>query len=89
MLRCVAAAFDPAMTEVRQIMTAQPVSISPEAEAQEAAALMAQRQVRRLPVTESGRLVGMLSVGDLAVRQDHSTEAAACLSEICENLLRR
>jgi predicted transcriptional regulator len=35
---------------------------------EDAARLMAQRQVRRLPVVENNRLVGMLSLGDIAVK---------------------
>lgn len=87
-LRCVAASFDPALTRVRQIMTAHPVSLLPEDDAESAYAMMARRQIRRLPVTENGRPVGMLSLGDLAVQRDYSTEAAEALSDICSNLRR-
>lgn len=87
-LRCVAASFDPALTKVRQVMTANPITLRPEDEVESASALMAQRQIRRLPVTEDGKLVGMVSLGDLAVQPDYTTEAAECLSDICENLRR-
>ena len=85
-LRCIAASFDPAQTRVRQIMTANPISVRPDDDAEAAAALMAQRQIRRLPVTKHGKLVGMVSLGDFAVQPDYSTEAAECLSDICKNL---
>lgn len=87
-LRCVAAACDPAETRVGQIMSAHPLTVRPDDEAQEAAALMAQRQIRRLPVTEGGRVVGLLSLGDLAARRDSGTEAAEALCDICSNLRR-
>ena len=35
-------------------------------EGEEAASIMARHQIRRLPVTENGRLVGIISIGDLA-----------------------
>ena len=88
-LRCVAASFDPALTKVRQIMTSNPVSLSPDDDAAEAGALMARRQIRRLPVTEHGRIVGMVSLGDLAARPDYSIEAAEALADICLNLQQR
>lgn len=87
-LRCVAASFDPALTRVRQVMTANPLTLRPDDAVESASAMMAQRQIRRLPVTENGRLVGMVSLGDLAVQPDYSTEAAECLSDICSNLQR-
>lgn len=47
---------------------------------------MAARQVRRLPVVEEGKLVGMLSLGDLARNRKLDMEAAAALSEISTNV---
>ena len=88
-LRCIAADRDPNTTTVDKIMTEQVVSVSPEDQAATAADQMARARVRRLPVAEHGRGVGMVSLGDLAVRPDYSTEASACLSEICSNILRR
>lgn len=85
-LRCVAASFDPALTRVRQVMTANPVTLRPDDDVESAGALMGQRQIRRLPVTENGRLVGMVSLGDLAVQPDYGTEAAECLADICTGL---
>lgn len=85
-LRCVAASKDPGRTKVCQIMTANPIALRPDDDANEAAAMMAARQIRRLPITENGRLVGMLSLGDLAVQPDYSMEAAECLADICSNL---
>ena len=55
----------------------------------EAARLMADRQLRRLAVTENGRLVGMLSLGDLATVPDCEMEASQALSEISLNVRRR
>lgn len=88
-LRCVAAEKEPAKTPVRDIMTSRVISVSPEDDAEQAAKLMATEQIRRLPVAENGRLVGVLSLGDLSVNQKLQMEASECLSEICSNLKKR
>ena len=88
-LRCVAAEEDPAQTPVREIMTRRPASIGPEAACRSAAQLMAKNQVRRLPVVEGEKLVGMVSLGDLAKCHSYDMEAAEALSEISENIIRR
>jgi len=63
-LRCVAAEEEPAQTPVREIMSRSCAVVAPDDDAREAARLMAVRQVRRLPVLEGGRVVGMVSLGD-------------------------
>jgi CBS domain-containing protein len=50
---------------VRDVMTAPALMIAPHATAPEAIALMKQKRIRHLPVVESGRLVGIVSRGDL------------------------
>jgi len=77
----VAAGCDPQHHKVRDFMTAEPITISPDASLEEAADLMGRHQVRRLPVTEQGRLLGMISIGDLAVNLTDD--------RIVANLLRR
>lgn len=88
-LRCIAAEDDPAQTPVRDIMTRGCASISPNADCREASRLMSQRQVRRLPVVDGGKVVGMLSLGDLAKCGQFTMEAADALSEISENIILR
>jgi CBS-domain-containing membrane protein len=53
-------------------------------DAEEACELMAQHKIRRLPVVQNDRLVGMVSIGDLAVRYRFVSEAGEALSEISE-----
>lgn len=48
----------------------------------EAAQMMAQKQIRRLPVIENEQLVGMLSIGDLATQNIYQNEAGQALSNI-------
>ena len=52
-------------TPVREIMTQQVISVSPEQSIQDCMALMTHKRVRHLPVLEDGRLVGIISIGDV------------------------
>ena len=88
-LRCVAAEEDPAQTMVRDIMTRNCVTVSPGDDCREASRLMSAQQVRRLPVVESGKLVGMISLADLARSRRFDMEAAQALCEISENIVIR
>ncbi len=67
---------------VSQIMTSQVVSATPEMDIDQAAQLMSQNQIRRLPVVENNRIVGMVALGDLAVNQPFQDEAEEALSSI-------
>ncbi len=71
-------------TEVGRVMTRDIVMGKPEMSADEAAKLMAKHQIRRLPVVENGKLVGIVAIGDLAVRQVLQNEAGEALAEISE-----
>lgn len=55
----------PDETQLGLLMTPDPVTIGPDATIAEAARLMVKYDIRRLPVIEDGRLVGLLSVSDL------------------------
>ena len=88
-LRCVAAEEDPAQTPVRDIMTRSCTTVSPQDDCREATRLMARQQVRRLPVVDRGRLVGMISLSDLARSRRFDMEAAQALCEISENIVIR
>lgn len=68
-----------------QVMSNNIVTIDCNASLQEASNLMAQHQIRRLPVVENGNLVGMLSLGDLAVQEQSDESAGEALSQISEN----
>ena len=85
-LRCVAADEDPTEVRVSEVMTRRPVSVQGADDIKSAASIMSERQVRRLPVEENGKLIGMLSLGDLAKVSDLSAEAAAALGGISENI---
>lgn len=88
-IRCVASGRLPADTTVRQVMTKQVVAAQPEMDVGVAAHLMGRQQVRRLPVTENGKLCGMVSLGDLASREQSVMDAADALSDITSNISER
>jgi CBS domain-containing protein len=52
-------------TPVRDIMTAEVITVSPETSVQTCMQLVTDRRVRHLPVIEGARVVGMVSIGDL------------------------
>ena len=82
-LRCFAAERSPKAVRVREVMTRSVAAAAPDTDATAAAGIMAARQARRLPVTEEGRLVGMVSLADLSRRPDYMMEAAEALEDIC------
>src|SRR5439155_16579300 len=70
-VRCIAEGRDPVGTTSEDILSPDLTTIRPNDDVDTAARVMSQRQVRRLPVVdESGNLVGMLSLGDIAVKED-------------------
>lgn len=85
-LRCIAAGKNPTQTQVCQIMSTHIISVSPDCSTDNAAILMGREQVRRLPVCEDGKLVGLVSLSDLPLR---NIEASTTLSYICQGVHRR
>lgn len=74
----------PGSTKVEDIMSNNLITISPEATTKEAAKLMAEHQIRRLPVMEGDKLVGIVSLGDFAIRELTDDQAKEALTEISE-----
>lgn len=87
--RCVASERRPENTRVRDVMSTNVISVKPDMDAGAAAHLMGREQVRRLPVVENGKLCGMVSLGDLANREDCCYDAADALTDICSNISSR
>ncbi|MCZ8520227.1 MULTISPECIES: CBS domain-containing protein [Paenibacillus] len=71
-------------TAISEVMSDRIVSVSPDTTADEAAKVMANEQIRRLPIVENGELVGIVSIGDLAVRDTFEDEAGQALGKISE-----
>lgn len=63
--RIVDQARDPASTRVAEVMTSQPVVVTSTATVNEAMAIVSEKRCRHLPVVEEGRLIGLVSAGDL------------------------
>ncbi len=87
-LRCLAAEEDPRQVPVGRIMTRHPAQVAPGDDVRLAAQAMARHQVRRLPVVEAGRVVGMVSLGDLARCGRYEMEISRALTEISGNVRR-
>jgi CBS domain-containing protein len=81
-LRNVADERTAADTRVEEVMSKTVVTATPDMDVHRAADLMAQNQIRRLPVVENNRMVGIVSIGDLAVRNIYENEAGEALSSI-------
>jgi len=88
-LRCVAAEADPRETPVSEIMSRGILTVGPMEDVAQAAKLMRGDQVRRLPVVDAGRLVGVVSLCDMARSSDCDMEAAEALTDISANLRRK
>lgn len=74
--------LDTAKTLASSIMSEKVYSVRPGADIEDALALMKKQKIRRLPVIENERLMGMISIGDIAVTNDFSMEISEAISEI-------
>ena len=85
-LRCVAPEGDPARLRVSEIMSRGVVTAELGENLNDVSGRMAIRQLRRIPVTDEGRIVGMVSLCDLARRSDCRMEAGDTLGAVSANL---
>jgi CBS domain-containing protein len=83
-LRAVAKGVNFSSTFVKDCMTKPAVTVSPDTDAHQAADLMADKQIRRLVVTEGDSVVGVVALGDMATVDIHVNEAGRALSDISE-----
>jgi CBS domain-containing protein len=82
-IRSTAEGRDPRQTKVRDIMSTDPVCCYEEQDVTECVELMQRKQIRRLPVIDrSQRLVGIVSLGDVAVRNHNDRLAGEALSRV-------
>jgi CBS domain-containing protein len=70
--RVVAEAADPNVTTVDDVYSRDLISVEPDKDLEEALRLMARHQVRRLPVVENGRLVGIVAQADIALSENET-----------------
>jgi CBS domain-containing protein len=83
-VRSIAEGRDPSSTKVSAIATMELATLSPSDTVKEAVRLMREKAVRRLPVVDGGRAVGIVSIGDLAIERD-SHSALADISAAAPN----
>jgi CBS domain-containing protein len=74
---------------VRDIASRDVISARPDMSTREAAELMSEHQVRRLPVVDGDRLVGIVSLGDLAVKEAKDSRVGDTLEHISEGVKER
>jgi CBS domain-containing protein len=86
LIRAIAQGKDPKTTKVNEVMTKEIKSVSPDTDIHQASDLMAESQIRRLPVVDNNRLVGFLAIGDIATQSIHVNEAGEALSSISEGI---
>lgn len=75
-IRAVADERDPRSTMLGEICSQEVVTVGPEGSIDEAVDLMRSRALRRLPVIEGGKPVGVVSIGDLAQDRDRKSALA-------------
>jgi CBS domain-containing protein len=68
-VRVIAEGMSPESTTVGEVFSREPVTVQPDEDLDAALHLMAQHQVRRLPVVEDDRLVGILAQADVALEE--------------------
>lgn len=69
-IRAVAEGADPNTTRLGQVVSSDLTSVAPDDPVERAIELMREKAVRRLPVLEGGKPVGVVSLGDLAIQRD-------------------
>lgn len=67
---------------VREILSSDLVTGRPDMDLEEAADLMAEHQIRRLPIVEGDKLLGIVSLGDVAVKDPSDMHAGAAIEDI-------
>ncbi len=75
-IRAVAEGRDPKTTEIGEIFTTEPTTLSPDQSLDDAVDSLRSSNVRRLPVVEGTKVVGIVSIGDLALARDEKSALA-------------
>lgn len=84
-VRVLAERKDPLEVRLDEIATTVPVTVTPDTKLSEAREMMAEHRIRRLPVVKAGELVGILSLGDVAVADASERAVGEALKEISES----
>ena len=73
-------------TLVRNVASPNVICATPEMSTREANDLMSEHKIRRLPVVENNQLVGIVSIGDLAVKEGKDSRTGDTLQSISEGV---
>ena len=84
-VRVLAERKDPLDVRLEEIATTVPVTVTPDTKLSEARSMMAEHRIRRLPVVKAGELVGILSLGDVALADASERAVGETLEEISES----
>ena len=85
-VRAIAEGRDTSDTTAEEVLSEDLVTVTPDMDVERAARLMADRQVRRLPVVEGKKLLGMVSLGDIAVKEEDNEVSGEALEDISEGV---
>lgn len=83
-LRCVASGNDCSSQKVCDVMTSEPTVATPEMSVKDAAKIMSEKQIRRLPIVEDNSLIGIVALGDISLEpalQDKAEDALTNISK--------
>ena len=75
-VRCVADERDPSQMTLSDVCSAELGTVTPDTGVDDTAQLMWRTAVRRLPVIDNGRAIGIVSIGDLAIEEDPTSALA-------------
>lgn len=81
-VRNVITGSDPKSTPVSNIMTTKVATVTSDTDVDKLGGIMADNQIRRIPVVDNNTLVGIVALGDLAVDRRFDTEASGALTDI-------
>jgi CBS domain-containing protein len=81
-VRSVASGQEPSSERVGDVMTKDVVFGSPEMDVGDAARLMSDRQIRRLPIVENNKVVGIVALGDISLEPHYQDSAEDALKNI-------
>lgn len=81
-VRNIATGKNPQQTPVSDIMTCGVTTVAPEMDINEVTKMMSSTQIRRVPVVENKKIVGIVALGDIATGAKYDTEVADTLTDI-------
>ena len=84
-LRVVAEGKDPTSTTVSEVATTDLHTLSPDDSVEDAIELVRKHNIRRVPVVEGAKRVGIVSIGDLAIERDKDSALADISAEPANN----